>query len=85
MLAALAFAAPAAPADAAPARPAATCGQTVAQTRQDLANVGAPTSRTDWQGVRDDAQRFVDSHPYNGSGTTRLRQDINELNAVCAP
>ncbi|MGW2377536.1 MULTISPECIES: hypothetical protein [Kitasatospora] len=86
LLTALALAAPAAPAHAAaPDRPAATCGQIVAQTRQDLANAGAPTNDTDWQDVRDDAQDFVDSHPYGGAGTNKLRQDINRLNATCAP
>ncbi|MFJ2866686.1 hypothetical protein [Kitasatospora sp. NPDC087314] len=85
VLALLALASPVTPAIAATALPATTCGQAVAQTRTDLANAGAPSSHTDWQGVRDDAQRFVDAHPYNGSGTVKLRADIHSLNANCAP
>ncbi|WP_411145949.1 hypothetical protein [Streptomyces sp. x-80] len=80
-LAVLVLAGPAVPAVAAPA---ATCGQAVAQTRSDLESAGAPSSHTDWQGVRDDAQSFVDSHPYDGSGTRKLRADIDSLNANCA-
>jgi ElaB/YqjD/DUF883 family membrane-anchored ribosome-binding protein len=67
------------------ARPAASCGQLVQQTRQDLANAGAATGDTDWQSVRDDAQRFVNDHPWGGAGTRKLQEDIQELNASCAP
>jgi ElaB/YqjD/DUF883 family membrane-anchored ribosome-binding protein len=80
-LAALAWTAQTAPAAA---RPASTCGQLVAQTRQDLANAGAPTGDTDWQAVRDDAQQFVDDHPWGGAGVRKLQEDINQLNATCA-
>ncbi|MFF0296572.1 hypothetical protein ACFYST_21630 [Kitasatospora sp. NPDC004614] len=78
-LATLAWAAPAT------ARPASMCGDAVAQTRRDLANAGAPTDDTDWQDVRDDAQQFIDDHPWNGGATEALKRDINELNSYCAP
>ncbi|MEU6997924.1 hypothetical protein [Nonomuraea sp. NPDC046570] len=57
----------------------------MAQTKQDLQNVGAPTSATNWQAVRADAQRFLDSHPWGGSGTAALKRDIAELDRLCAP
>ncbi|MEV7596373.1 hypothetical protein AB0O91_03180 [Kitasatospora sp. NPDC089797] len=89
LVAALALASPATPALAGPTHPgpaprAGTCSQAVQETRADLANAGAPTGHTDWQGVRDDAQSFVDSHPYGGSGTQKLKSDIQNLNYYCA-
>ncbi|MFJ4188575.1 hypothetical protein [Kitasatospora sp. NPDC089509] len=89
LVAALALASPATPALAGPTHPgpvqrAGTCNQAVQETRADLANAGAPSSHSDWQGVRADAQSFVDSHPYNGSGTNKLKSDIQELDYYCA-
>ncbi|RJO78389.1 hypothetical protein D5S18_05670 [Nocardia panacis] len=63
---------------------AATCSALVAETRNDLSNAGAPTSHTRWQDVRDDAQRFVDSHQWNGSATRKLQSDIQNLDSTCA-
>ncbi|MGE7439515.1 hypothetical protein [Kitasatospora sp. NPDC001175] len=83
-LAALTWTAQAATAPAA-ARLARTCAQTVQQTRLDLANAGVPTRDTAWQDVRDDAQEFVNDHPWGGAGTQKLSQDVSELNAFCAP
>ncbi|MER6212118.1 hypothetical protein [Streptomyces sp. NPDC001642] len=82
-LGALSTTGPLATASAAPA--AGNCRGTVAQTRTDLANAGAPTSATDWQGVRNAAQDFVNSHSWGGTAVTALRRDINDLNAQCAP
>lgn len=62
-----------------------TCSQAVAQTKRDLENVGAPTSATDWQAVRADAQRFLNGHPWDGPGTAALKRDIAELDRLCAP
>ncbi|MFJ8477958.1 hypothetical protein [Kitasatospora sp. NPDC094011] len=84
LVAALALASPATPALAGPAPKAATCGQAVQETRTDLANAGAPSSHTDWQGVRVDAQRYVDDHAWNGSATQKLKGDINDLDRYCA-
>ncbi|AEW98411.1 hypothetical protein SCATT_p02180 (plasmid) [Streptantibioticus cattleyicolor NRRL 8057 = DSM 46488] len=61
-----------------------TCGQAVRQTQAGLRNAGAPTSRTDWQGVRDDARRFIDGHPWGGSATEALERDVAALDRECA-
>ncbi|GGZ45128.1 hypothetical protein [Streptomyces subrutilus] len=63
----------------------ASCRQTVARTKADLSNAGAPTNANGWQDVRDAAQRFVSSHPWNSPATQALQRDINDLNAQCAP
>ncbi|MFJ3840628.1 hypothetical protein ACIPY6_34680 [Streptomyces sp. NPDC090054] len=67
------------------AAPLANCRDVVARTKADLNNAGAPTNADGWQGVRDAAQRFVNSHPYSSPATDALRQDVNDLNALCAP
>ncbi|MFJ5926099.1 hypothetical protein ACIQF6_26170 [Kitasatospora sp. NPDC092948] len=67
------------------ARTASACGDAVERTRQDLANAGAPTDDTDWQDVRNDAQQFLDDHPWDGPATEALKRDINALDAYCAP
>lgn len=81
-LAALVWTAQTAPAVA---RSASVCSDAVAQTKQHLAQVGAPTSHTGWQDVRDDAQRFIDEHNWNGGGVDALRRDVQKLNYYCAP
>ncbi|MFE6103899.1 hypothetical protein [Streptomyces laurentii] len=66
------------------ARPVSVCGNAVQQTRRDLANAGAPTDDTDWQDVRDDAQEFVDEHPWGGGAVEALKRDIQKLDYYCA-
>jgi hypothetical protein len=81
--AALGSLAAAGPADAAAA--ASTCGQAVLQTRSDLANAGAPSGASGWQGLRADAQTFVNGHAWGSPATDALRGDVNDLNRNCAP
>ncbi|MFE9116062.1 hypothetical protein [Streptomyces sp. NPDC007172] len=64
---------------------AGSCGEAVRNTRADLQSAGAPTGATDWQGVRNAAQDFLNRHPWNGPGTQALRGDVNDLNRLCAP
>ncbi|WP_406447999.1 hypothetical protein OG782_03995 [Streptomyces sp. NBC_00876] len=78
-----ATAAAAAPASAGPQ--ATSCGEAVRNTRSDLQQAGAPTGATDWQGVRNAAQDFLNQHPWNSPGTQALQADVNDLNRLCAP
>ncbi|WP_405499057.1 hypothetical protein OG501_01305 [Streptomyces niveus] len=64
---------------------AASCGEAVRNARAHLQQAGAPTGATDWQGVRNAAQDFLDRHPWNSPGTQVLRADVNDLNRLCAP
>ncbi|MFF3979779.1 hypothetical protein [Streptomyces sp. NPDC001828] len=64
---------------------ATNCGEAVRNTRADLQKAGAPTNATDWQSVRNAAQNYLNSHPWNGPGTQALHQDVNDLNRLCAP
>ncbi|MFD7105193.1 hypothetical protein [Streptomyces celluloflavus] len=75
--------APTAQADSVPA--AGTCSDAVRITKQHLAQAGAPTGANDWQSVRNAAQNFVNSHPGGGSGVEALKNDVNDLNRLCAP
>ncbi|MEU3407391.1 hypothetical protein ABZ766_26075 [Streptomyces sp. NPDC006670] len=67
------------------AAPLDSCRDTVARTKVDLNNAGAPTSANGWQAVRDAAQRFVSSHPFDSPAREALQRDVNDLNALCAP
>ncbi|MEU3074490.1 hypothetical protein [Streptomyces laurentii] len=52
--------------------------------RRDPANAGAPADDTDWRDVRDDAQEFVDEHPWGGGAVEALKRDIQKLDYYCA-
>lgn len=67
-----------------PCRPPSSRPGGVQQTRRDLANAGAPTDDTDWQDVRDEAQEFVDEHPWGGGAVEALKRDIQKLDFSCA-
>ncbi|MGY0236792.1 hypothetical protein [Longispora urticae] len=77
VLGALAGAGPAA------AEPGSHCWHAVQQTRADLRDAGAPSEASDWEGVRDDARRYLDDHP-SGPHSEALRGDVNNLNHHCA-
>jgi hypothetical protein len=64
---------------------ASSCREAVNNTRYHLELAGSPTSATDWQSVRDAAQRYLDEHPWQSPGNQALQQDINDLNRLCAP
>ncbi|MER7146430.1 MULTISPECIES: hypothetical protein [Streptomyces] len=64
---------------------ASSCGEAVRNTRADLQRAGSPTPATDWQGVRNAAQDFLNRHPWNSQGTQALQGDVNDLNRLCAP
>ncbi|MEV7941803.1 hypothetical protein AB0O82_37510 [Kitasatospora sp. NPDC088264] len=66
-----------------PAR-ATTCGQAVRNTQGDLRQAGAPTNATTWQGVRNAAQNFLNSHPWSSPATDVIKIDVNDLNRLCA-
>ncbi|MFI5982480.1 hypothetical protein ACIBEA_16580 [Streptomyces sp. NPDC051555] len=72
-------------APAAVAAPLDSCRDVVVRTKVDLNNAGAPTSANGWQAVRDAAQRFVSSHPFDSPAKEALQRDVNALNALCAP
>ncbi|MER8047337.1 hypothetical protein [Streptomyces sp. NPDC094032] len=78
-LGALAFAAP-----TVQAASASSCREAVDNTRYHLELADSPTSATDWQSVRDDAQRYLDEHPWQSPGNQALQQDIDDLNRLCA-
>ncbi|MFF7590381.1 hypothetical protein ACFZCK_23120 [Kitasatospora purpeofusca] len=67
-----------------PASRATTCGQAVRNTQNDLRQAGAPTNATTWQGVRDAAQNFLNSHPWSSPATDAIKIDVNDLNRLCA-
>ncbi|MER6394794.1 hypothetical protein ABT263_01845 [Kitasatospora sp. NPDC001603] len=63
---------------------ASTCGQAVRNTQNDLRQAGAPTNATTWQGVRNAAQDFLNSHPWSSPATDSIKIDVMDLNRLCA-